>query len=154
MAVDSAEYTVEWLRAVWYWAESILKNSNILAKIKPNTEKIKPRVKNEPDLQTLKELCKKIFHLYFSPGSNPSGPLINRLKYFRIWLQFRRDIQSQSCLHGVQYTADSNNFNSKINFFLSCSPIKGFVGIVPLEGNREKQKFRFWQFGCGFEIET
>ena len=42
-------------------------------------------VKNRLDLQNLKGLCHKIFHQYFFNDSNPSGPLINRLKYYWIW---------------------------------------------------------------------
>ena len=32
----------------------------------------------------LKELCHKIFDFYFFHYSNPSGPLINKVKYFQI----------------------------------------------------------------------
>ena len=39
----------------------------------------------------LKGVCHEIFDLHFFHDSNPSRPLINRLKYFRI--RFRRDIQ-------------------------------------------------------------
>ena len=37
----------------------------------------------------------------FFPDSNPFGPLINGLKYFRIWFRFRRDN-----LRSVQHTAE------------------------------------------------
>ena len=42
----------------------------------------------------------------FIHDSNPSGQLINRLKYFRIWFRYPRDILSQSFLRGVQHTAE------------------------------------------------
>ena len=45
---------------------------------------------------SLKGVCHEIFDLQFFYDSNPSGPLINRLKYFRIRFRFRRDIRSQS----------------------------------------------------------
>ena len=41
-------------------------------------------------------MCNEIFDLYFFHDSNPSGSLINRVKYYRIRFQFRRDIRSQS----------------------------------------------------------
>ena len=44
----------------------------------------------------LQRVCHKIFDLYFFHDSNPSGPLINRLKYFRIWFRFPHDIHYYS----------------------------------------------------------
>ena len=44
----------------------------------------------------LKGVCHEIFHIYFFHDSNPSGPLINRVKYFRIRCRFRRDISSKA----------------------------------------------------------
>ena len=54
----------------------------------------------------LKGVCHEIFDLHFFHDMNPSGPLINRLKYFRIWFQFHRNIQifehsKLFCLRGV-----------------------------------------------------
>ena len=43
----------------------------------------------------VKGVCHEIFDLQFFHDSNSSGPLINRLKYFRIKFRFHRDIQSQ-----------------------------------------------------------
>ena len=51
-----------------------------------------------------------MLYLYFFPDSNPSGPLINRLKCFQIIAQFRRDIRSQSC---VQHTVEGNFFYTR-----------------------------------------
>ena len=46
---------------------------------------------------TIKESVSRDFWpQFFYHDSNPSGPLINRVKYFRILLRFRRDIWSQS----------------------------------------------------------
>ena len=47
-------------------------------------------------LHCLKGVCHEIFDIHFFHDSNPSRPLINRLKYFRIRFRFRRDIRSQS----------------------------------------------------------
>ena len=41
-------------------------------------------------------MCHKVFHLYIFHDSNPPRPWIYRLKYFRIWFWFRRDIRSPS----------------------------------------------------------
>ena len=41
----------------------------------------------------LKGVCHEMFDLHFFHDSNPSRPLINRLKYFRLLLQFQRDIR-------------------------------------------------------------
>ena len=43
-------------------------------------------------------MCHEIIDLNFFHDSNPFGPLINRLEYFRSKFRFHRDIQSQSCL--------------------------------------------------------
>ena len=59
--------------------------------------------------ELLKGVCQEIFDLQFFLDSNPSGPLINRLQYiFRIRFRFCRNIRSQSCLRGVQHTAEIN----------------------------------------------
>ena len=57
--------------------------------------------------------------LFLFHDSNPSGPLINRPKCFRIIFRFRWDIQSQSCLHSVQPTTEEKNFVCKFTFFIS-----------------------------------
>ena len=45
----------------------------------------------------------------FFHDSKPSGPLINRLKYFRIRFRFRRDIRIFKKLCGVHPTAESDS---------------------------------------------
>ena len=55
----------------------------------------------------LKGVCHEIFELHFFHDANPSGPLINKLKYFQIWYQFRRDIPIFKKLRGVHTTAES-----------------------------------------------
>ena len=55
----------------------------------------------------LKEVCHEIFYLYCFHDSNPSGPLINRLKYFHIIFLLRPNIQIFMKLHGVHPTAES-----------------------------------------------
>ena len=42
----------------------------------------------------------KVTHSFFY-DSNLFRPMKNRLKYVQIWFQYRRNILSQSCLHGV-----------------------------------------------------
>ena len=44
----------------------------------------------------LKGQCHEIFDLYFFHESNPSGPLINRLKWFCLKIRFRKDIRIRS----------------------------------------------------------
>ena len=48
---------------------------------------------------SFKEVCNEIFDQHFIQDSNPSGPLVNRLKYFRF--RFRGDIRSQICLRSA-----------------------------------------------------
>ena len=64
------------------------------------------------ELSTLKEVCHKIFNLHFFHDSNPSGPLINRVKYFQIQCWFCRDIKifktSRVKLRGVHHTVESD----------------------------------------------
>ena len=57
----------------------------------------------------LRGVCLEIFDLHFSHDWNPSGPLINRLKYFRIRFPFRRDIQLFKKLCGVHHTKESSS---------------------------------------------
>ena len=45
----------------------------------------------------------------FFHDSNPSGSLINRLKYFLIRFRFRRDIRIFKKLHGVHPTTESDS---------------------------------------------
>ena len=40
----------------------------------------------------LKGVCHEIFYLHFLHDLNPSRPLINRLKYFRIRFRYPQDI--------------------------------------------------------------
>ena len=57
----------------------------------------------------LKGVCHEIFALHFFHDSNPSRPLINRVKYCWIWFRFRWDIQIFKKLRGVHPpTAESN----------------------------------------------
>ena len=58
----------------------------------------------------LKGVCHEIFDLHFFHDSKLSGPLINRIKYFRIRFRFCRDIQSQSSKNS---TPQSQNFRLK-----------------------------------------
>ena len=71
-------------------------------------------------LQTLKGVCHEIFDLQFYHDSKPSGPLIHRIKDFRIRFRFRRDIQTLkkalrcASLRGIQlrslhHTAESSS---------------------------------------------
>ena len=67
----------------------------------------------------LKGVCHEIFDLHFFHDLNPSRPLINRLKYFRIRFRFRQDIRifkkirgvKHPRLHGVHHTTESSNQN-------------------------------------------
>ena len=52
----------------------------------------------------VKGVCHEIFYLTIFHDSNPSGPLINRLKYFRNMLRFRRDIRFFKKLRGLYHT--------------------------------------------------
>ena len=63
-------------------------------------------------LCSLKGVCHEIFDPYFFHDSNPSGPLINSLKYFRI--RFRNDLRC------VQHTA-------KIISVLCITPWRWFL---------------------------
>ena len=47
-------------------------------------------------LPYLKRQCHEIFDLYFFHEWNPSGPLINRLKWFCLIIRFREDIGIRS----------------------------------------------------------
>ena len=50
----------------------------------------------------LKRQCHEIFDLYFFHESNPSGPLINRLKWFCLKIRFREDIRIPSSKNSTQ----------------------------------------------------
>ena len=46
-----------------------------------------------PIMLNLKGLCHEIFNPYFCHESNPSGPLINRLKWYFLKIRFCEDIR-------------------------------------------------------------
>ena len=112
-------------------------------------------------LRQLKGVCHEIFDLYFFDDSNLSGPLINRLVYFRIWFRFRQDIRSQSLKNstpqcawhrGVKIFGSVNQINFlQIFSFMIYAFIKGFLLIVPLRATRDSQRFRFWLCGVQFD---
>ena len=68
----------------------------------------------------LKRQCHKIFDLYFFPKSNPSGPLINRLKWFRLTIRFREDIRILSSKNSTLRSV----ILSGVEFFWQDSPLK------------------------------
>ena len=51
---------------------------------------------NRKTRRLLKRVCHEIFDHQFFHDLNPFGSMINKLKYFRIWFRFCRDIQSQN----------------------------------------------------------
>ena len=51
---------------------------------------------NPKTRRLLKRVCHEIFDHQFFHDLNPFGSMINKLKYFRIWFRFCRDIQSQN----------------------------------------------------------
>ena len=55
------------------------------------------------------DVCHDIFDIYFFHDSNPSGPLINSLKYLLFQFRFRRDIQIFKKLSGLHHTAESDS---------------------------------------------
>ena len=73
----------------------------------------------------------------FFHDSNPSGPLINRLKYFRIWFRFHWDIQSQKCLRSVPHTMEINCIlrNQNQNLYLSMVTFKETIRRNPCKSN-------------------
>ena len=56
---------------------------------------------------TLKGQSNKIFDPHFFHHSNLPGPLTNRLKYFRFWFCFRRDIPIFLNFRWVSYPGES-----------------------------------------------
>jgi hypothetical protein len=57
----------------------------------------------------LKGQCLDIFDLCFFHQTIPSGPLINGLKPFRIWLRICEVIRQSRCLNGVIDTTEAWN---------------------------------------------
>ena len=72
-------------------------------------------------------------------------PVFSKLKYFRIWFRFRRDIRSQSCHRGVQQTKEikkilskSKNFSSNLFFYDRCVyPLKNFPDCLFKSNHRQ-----------------
>ena len=96
------------------------------------------------------------FRLIFFPNSKPSGPLTNRLKYFRIRLLFCRDswswssnilaMRREECT--VNHRSQNCSFSESPLFILqiyspmvlyTCSPIKGIFLIVPFKATRDQR---------------
>ena len=63
-------------------------------------------IRREIDNFPLRECVTRFLTSLFFHDSNPSGPLINRAKYFRIRFWFRQDIRIVKKLHGVHHTAE------------------------------------------------
>ena len=69
----------------------------------------------------LKGQCHKIFDLYYFPESNPSGPLIKKLKWFRLKIKiFREDIRILSSKNSTL----SSVILSGAEIFWQASPLK------------------------------
>ena len=79
------------------------------------------------------------FRPQFFHDSNPSGPLINRLKYFRIVFLFRRDIRIFKKLLGVHPTAGPKCTQRSQNQNLSES-------LGAFNGSIRRNPFRGEQF--------
>ena len=70
---------------------------------------------------SLKGVCHEIFYLHFFHDSNPSRPMIYRLKHFRIRFRFRWDIRSQSSKNSTSRCAWHSRVKiiglANLNFF-------------------------------------
>ena len=98
---------------------------------------------------SLKEVCHEIFDAYIFHDLNPSRPLINRLKYFRIRFQFRRDIWSQISKNLTQQCA------SKIIFFIKFFSLlidvftpKSISPDCPFKSNQRLKKISILTLRC------
>ena len=60
-------------------------------------------------ISALQRECVTRFSTTIFYDSNPSGPLIYRVKYLRIWFRFRRDIQICKKLCSVHHIAESDS---------------------------------------------
>ena len=97
-------------------------------------------------------VCHEILDLDFFHDSNPVGPLINRVKYFKIRFRFWRDIRSQNlkkidslvCMapRSQNFRLIKNTFyNSNLLFHdRSVHPLKLFLLVVPLKATRDQRK--------------
>ena len=78
-------------------------------------------------------------------SQNFRPPVFSKLKYFRIWFRFRRDIRSQSCDRGVQQTKEikkilskSKIFSSNLFFYDRCVyPLKNFPDCLFKSNHRQ-----------------
>ena len=114
-------------------------------------------------MYSLKGVCHEIFNLHFFHNSNLSGPLINRLKYFRVRYQFRRDIRSQSSENSTSQCAwhsGVKNFgvaNQKcvlpiFSFMIDVFTPKRISPDCPFKGNQRLTKISILTPRCdGFE---
>jgi hypothetical protein len=66
----------------------------------------------------LKGQCHEIFDLCLFSSSIPSGPLINRLTHFCIWLRIREVIRQSQCTSGVNDTVGAASVISAMQTFL------------------------------------
>ena len=95
-----------------------------------------------PLMNGLKGVCHEIFHLYFCSDSNPSGPLINRVKYFRIRSWFRRDIrlQSSKCEVKMLGLANKKMFLQIFSFMIGVFTPKRISPDCPFKSNQRLTK--------------
>ena len=74
-------------------------------------------------------VSRDIYFLIFFCSTNPSVPLIDMLKYIRMWLQFCGDIRVKSWNFWRMYTAALDNYSVLILIFF-CSSIGTFHHTV------------------------
>ena len=93
---------------------------------------------------------------FFWHDLNPSGPLIDRLKYFQILFWFHWNIRSQSLKNSTSWCAWHQGvkilsfFKSFLSWYMYIFIRNGFILIVPLKATRDSQRFWFWLRGVHF----
>ena len=121
-------------------------------------------------------MCHEIFYIHFFHDANPSGPLLNRLKYFRIRLRFLSKYFIRMFEHSdsaVWMPPRSQNCTMTSSFFILycksihpwqmcsvCSLIKRFLPDCSFKRNRRPAKFfiqtprsAFWLRGRNVTME-
>ena len=99
------------------WQNNLLREKNILQKENESLPFLKKflkkfsqnKISNNSTWLILKETVSWDFLSSFFQDSNPSGPVIYLLKFFRIWSRICRDICECRKLPGVFDTTESNS---------------------------------------------
>ena len=110
---------------------------------------------------SFKGVWHEIFDLYFCHDSNPPEPLINRLKYFRIWFRFPRFSITKMSPLCAAHPGDQNNFLVYQHFLfqiflfmIDVFTLKSISAYCPFKSNQIQVKISILTPWCAICLRS